>query len=73
MVDGAWLHTGIHPAALLTLWVRGRLGVYLAATVSSHESAAHLQRAADKSWLAAFFVFLTMSYHLLMSILTIFF
>lgn len=71
MVDGAWLHTGIHPAALLTLWVRGRLGVYLAATLSSHESAAHLQRAADIFWLAAFF--LTFSYHLHMSILTIFF
>lgn len=48
VVDGARLHTGIHTAALLTLWVRGRLGVYFAGTVLSHESAAHLQRAAGR-------------------------
>lgn len=64
VVDRAWLHTGTHPAALLTLWVRGRLGFYLAPTFSSHKSAAHLQRAADKFWLAAFFAFLTFSYHI---------
>lgn len=47
-VDRAWLHTGIHTAALLTLWVRGRLGVYFAGTAFNHESAAHLQRAAGR-------------------------
>lgn len=71
VVDSAWLHTGIHTAALLTLWVRGRLGVYLAGTILSYESAAHLQRAASIFWLAAFFVFLTFSYRLLMSVLPI--
>lgn len=68
VVDRAWLHTGIHTAALLTLWVRGRVGVYLAGTVLTHESAAHLQMAVDMLWLAAFFVLLTFSYHLLMSV-----
>lgn len=67
-VDGAWLHTGIHAAALLTLWVRGRLGVYLAGTILS---AALLQRVVGIFWLAAFFVCLTFSYHLLRSILLI--
>lgn len=61
VVDRAWLHTGTHTAALLTLWVRGRLGVYLAGTILSHESAAHLQKATGIFWLA-------FSYHLLMSL-----
>lgn len=39
VVDRARLHTGIHTAALLTFWVRGRPGVYLAATILSHERA----------------------------------
>lgn len=52
VVDRAWLHTGIHTPALLTLWVRGRLGVYLAGNILSHESAAHLQRTAGIFWLS---------------------
>lgn len=63
VVDRAWLHTGIHTAALFAVWVRVRLGVYLAGTNLSHETAVHLQRAVGIFWLAAFLVFLMFSYH----------